>query len=87
MLLDEVMAGLRSREIDQSMELISRLREDGMTFAIVEHVMQVIMSISDRVIVLNHGEKIAEGTPEVVSKMPAVVEAYLGGEDSLFAQD
>ncbi len=86
MLLDEVMAGLRSKEIDQSIQMISQLRTEGITFVIIEHVMQVIMSISDRVIVLNHGEKIAEGTPKEVANMANVVEAYLGKETH-FAQD
>jgi branched-chain amino acid transport system ATP-binding protein len=86
MLLDEVMAGLRPKEIDQSVQMISQLRTGGITFVIIEHVMQLIMSISDRVIVLNHGEKIAEGAPREVANMATVVEAYLGKE-ICFAQD
>ncbi len=84
MLLDEVMAGLLPLEIEQSIKIISELRQEGITFVIIEHIMKVIMSISDRVIVLHHGEKIGEGTPKEVSVMPNVIEAYLG-EDILFA--
>ncbi len=84
MLLDEVMAGLLPTEIDHVIRIITRLREEGMAFVIIEHVMKVIMSMSDRIIVLHHGEKIAEGVPKVVSTMPNVIEAYLG-EDVLFA--
>jgi len=84
MLLDEVMAGLRPTEIDHAIKTIIRLREEGITFVVIEHVMKVIMSISDRVIVLHHGVKIGEGSPREVSKMPSVMEAYLG-EDVFFA--
>lgn len=80
-LLDEAMAGLTPVEADEAIEFILSLnREDGVTFLVIEHVMQIISSISKRILVLNHGEKIAEGTPDVVLRNPRVVKAYLGDE-------
>jgi len=78
LLLDEVMAGLRHQEIDAAVELIHRLRESGITIVAVEHVMQAIISISDRVLVLHHGSILAEGPPRQVLADQRVVEAYLG---------
>jgi branched-chain amino acid transport system ATP-binding protein len=78
LLLDEVVAGLNPTEVDRTIELILRLRERGMTILIVEHIMRVIMKISDRLVVLNFGEKIAEGTPAEVAANRAVIQAYLG---------
>jgi branched-chain amino acid transport system ATP-binding protein len=78
LLLDEVVAGLNPTEVDRTVELILALRGRGITILIVEHIMRVIMRISDRLVVLNFGEKIAEGSPAEVASNRAVVEAYLG---------
>jgi branched-chain amino acid transport system ATP-binding protein len=78
LLLDEVAAGLNPTETDRLMDLIRQVRDRGVTILIVEHVMRVIMGVSDRVVVLNYGQKIAEGPPPEVSRNPQVVEAYLG---------
>ncbi len=79
LLLDEVMAGLRPTETDRIVAVLRRLRaETGITILLIEHVMRAVMALSDQVIVLHHGEKISEGTPEKVTKDPAVLECYLG---------
>ena len=78
LLLDECMAGLNTKEISDAIHLIGKIRERGITIIVIEHVMKAIMSISDRIVVLNHGEKIMEGTPEQVANDPQVIKAYLG---------
>lgn len=79
-LLDEVMAGLTLTEVDQLIRLLQEINHGGVTLILIEHVMKGVMTISKRVIVLNYGEKIAEGTPEEVVKNRQVIEAYLGEE-------
>jgi branched-chain amino acid transport system ATP-binding protein len=78
LLLDELMAGLTPTEMAEAMELVTGLRDKGITIFMIEHVMKAIMSICDRIMVLHHGEKIAEGTPLEISSNKTVVEVYLG---------
>ena len=78
LLLDEMFAGLTPAEMDDAIRLVRRIRDSGVTLIVVEHVMKVLMGISDRVIMLNVGEKIADGTPQEVASNSQVIEAYLG---------
>jgi branched-chain amino acid transport system ATP-binding protein len=80
LLLDELMAGLNPAEVSEAMELVTRIRDKGITIVMVEHVMKAIMGISARVMVLHHGEKIAEGTCNQISCDKRVIDVYLGEE-------
>jgi len=78
LLLDELMAGLTPTETAEAMELITRIRDKGITIFMIEHVMKAIMGVCDRIMVLHHGEKIAEGTPQEIATSKKVIEVYLG---------
>lgn len=80
LMLDEMMAGLNPTEVTEAMELVMKIRDSGITVLMIEHVMKAIMNICDRIIVLHHGQKIADGTPEEVSTSRTVIEVYLGGD-------
>jgi len=80
LLLDELMAGLNATETSESMELVTKIRDKGITIFMVEHVMKAIMGICERIMVLHHGEKIAEGTPQEIAANKTVIEVYLGEE-------
>lgn len=78
LLLDELMAGLNHTEVAQAMELVKQIRDRGITIVMIEHVMKAIMNVCDRIVVLHHGQKIAEGTPQEIATSKTVVEVYLG---------
>ena len=78
LMLDEMMAGLNPTEVGDAMELVTRIRDSGVTIIMIEHVMKAIMSMCDRILVLHHGQKIAEGPPAEIAASPVVIEVYLG---------
>jgi len=78
LLLDEVMAGLTFNEIEETMDLIRKINATGVTLLVIEHVIHAILTLSHRILVLHHGEKIAEGSPHEIVRSPRVIEAYLG---------
>lgn len=78
LLLDELTTGLTPSEGKEAMRLIQEIRSDGLTILMIEHVMRIIMGVSDRIVVLDHGEKIAEGTPEEIAQNEKVIDSYLG---------
>lgn len=80
LLLDDVMAGLNPTEVDEIIDLIRQVNERGISILLIEHVMRGVMALSQRVLVINYGERIAEGAPEEVVKDKGVIEAYLGKE-------
>jgi branched-chain amino acid transport system ATP-binding protein len=80
LLLDEVMSGLNATELVEMIAILRRLHADGLGLIVIEHIMAAMMRLAQRIVVLHHGEKIAEGRPEEISRDPRVVDAYLGEE-------
>jgi branched-chain amino acid transport system ATP-binding protein len=84
LLLDENMAGLNPYEIDEALELLRKIRQSGKSLIVVEHIMRAVMGISDRIIVLSYGAKIAEGSPSEIVENDEVIQAYFGERVSSF---
>ena len=81
LLLDETSAGLNPTELDEAIQLIAKIRDSGITIIVVEHIMKVIMTISDRIHAINFGQTIAEGTPQEIVRNEEVIRAYLGSHE------
>jgi branched-chain amino acid transport system ATP-binding protein len=81
LLLDEPVSGMNPEEMNEMMALIRQIRAKGITIIMIEHDMKAVMGLCDRIVVINYGEKLAEGTPEQIQKNQEVIEAYLGRED------
>lgn len=82
LLLDEITAGMSGEECNEMLEMAKRIRDRGTTIVLIEHNMRVAMALSDRIVVLNFGRKIAEGKPEEITTNETVLEAYLGREEA-----
>ena len=78
LLLDEVLAGLNPTETERMIDTVRKIRDSGIAILMIEHIMRAVMSLSDRIVVLNLGRKLAEGSPQQVANNPAVITAYLG---------